>query len=303
MTAYWLTFKPLAPDAPIGWPIEHLKDLVARFDADPTTATEWWRIAAHRSAQVGERVYLFKQGEGLRGIFGVGTIVGGPERRSTRTDAILQFHVEVRFEKLVDPSERFLLRLDEIEDIVPKTAIDAQASGTRIEGAVAAELESRLAPRRTPPIGADEADDATLDPESTADERQRALRAIRIRRGQSEFRAQLLDAYGGRCAVTGCAVKDVLEAAHISPYRGPLTNHVSNGLLLRADVHTLFDCYLFSICPSTRQLAIAPALEVSAYGKFAGRTLRCPQSETNGPSTKNLQRHFSAFEALWKRDT
>ena len=59
MSAYWLTFKPLGPTAPAGWPIENLRDLVTRFEADPSGTTEWWRIAAHQSARVGDRVYLF----------------------------------------------------------------------------------------------------------------------------------------------------------------------------------------------------------------------------------------------------
>ena len=75
MSAYWLTFKPLGRTAPAGWPIENLRDLVTRFEADPSGTTEWWRIAAHQSARVGDRVYLFKQGDDPRGIFGVGTIV------------------------------------------------------------------------------------------------------------------------------------------------------------------------------------------------------------------------------------
>src|SRR4051812_33358531 len=118
MRAYWLTFKPLGPAAPRGWPMENLKDLVRRFGADPADATEWWRIATHRSAQVGDRVYLFKQGDDPRGIFGVGTIVGGPERRGGSSDQEgVRPRALVRFEKLVDPTEGFLLRLDEIRDL------------------------------------------------------------------------------------------------------------------------------------------------------------------------------------------
>ena len=52
--------------------------------------------------------------------------------------------------------------------------------------------------------------------------------------------------YEGKCAVTGCDVPDVLQAAHIFPYMGPETNHPSNGLL-RADIHTLFDLGLIEL--------------------------------------------------------
>ena len=86
------------------------------------------------------------------------------------------------------------------------------------------------------------------------------MRAICIRRGQPAFRAALLAAYGGRCAITGCDVEDVLEAAHISPYSGPSSSHASNGLLLRADIHTLFDCGLVAFDPKTREVVLADSV-------------------------------------------
>ncbi len=57
--------------------------------------------------------------------------------------------------------------------------------------------------------------------------------------------------YEHRCVVTGCTVIAVLEAAHIRPYRRPEDNDVKNGLLLRADIHTLFDLNLLGIEPGT----------------------------------------------------
>jgi hypothetical protein len=79
---------------------------------------------------------------------------------------------------------------------------------------------------------------------------------------------------------------------------GPLTNGVSNGLLLRSDLHTLFDCDLLAIHPETRQVVIANSLKESSYAKIADRRLRLPIAETLGPSTKALQKRFSWFEAL-----
>ena len=76
---------------------------------------------------------------------------------------------------------------------------------------------------------------------SFSDNRARVLRAIKERRGQASFRKKLIRRYGGKCVVSACDLRDVLEAAHIWPYRGTNDNHPSNGLLLRADLHTLFD--------------------------------------------------------------
>lgn len=85
-----------------------------------------------------------------------------------------------------------------------------------------------------------------FDPAMIEDGRERVAREIAIRRGQAGFRNQLLEAYGC-CAMSGCTVASALEAAHIMPYQGPGTNHPSNGLLLRADLHTLFDLGLLSV--------------------------------------------------------
>jgi HNH endonuclease len=65
----------------------------------------------------------------------------------------------------------------------------------------------------------------------------------------AKFRKKLIAAYRGRCAVTDCDAYDALEAAHILPYRGPAFDHVTNGLLRRADIHTLFDLNLIGIEP------------------------------------------------------
>jgi hypothetical protein len=56
------------------------------------------------------------------------------------------------------------------------------------------------------------------------------------RRGQAGFRAALLEAYRGRCAITGFDAAAALEGAHLRPYRGPESNTVTNGLLLSADL-------------------------------------------------------------------
>ncbi|EJT85993.1 putative restriction endonuclease [Pseudomonas putida S11] len=76
-----------------------------------------------------------------------------------------------------------------------------------------------------------------FNPDDLSDARTRTLASIVRRRGQPQFRKQLLKAYQGRCAITACSLQQVLEAAHIHPYLGDATNVVSNGLLLRADVH------------------------------------------------------------------
>jgi putative restriction endonuclease len=63
----------------------------------------------------------------------------------------------------------------------------------------------------------------------------------RARLGQGAFRVLVTDAYQRRCAITGERTLPVLEAVHIKPFAKSGPHRVSNGLLLRSDLHTLFD--------------------------------------------------------------
>jgi hypothetical protein len=68
---------------------------------------------------------------------------------------------------------------------------------------------------------------------------------------------------------------DVLEAAHIRPYLGENDNHPENGLLLRADIYTLFDLDLLGTEPDTLRVRIHPTA-CAAYGQLEGQVLACP---------------------------
>jgi hypothetical protein len=283
MPAYWLTYVPKEESPDRGWPLSDLRALIARVEANPN-APEWWRIA-NRDARIGERVYVFKQGtRSPRGVIGVGEIVGRPEMISEPSEPV-RLRAKIRFQKLVDPTTGFLLPLAAVDDFVPQRLIATQRSGVRVPDDVATELERRLAPvLLAGTVNSKEADNSAYDPASVADERERAKRAICIRRGQPAFRAALLAAYGGRCAITDCAVEDVLEAAHISPYSGPSSDHVCNGLLLRANIRTLFDCGLLAFDPKTRQVVLADRLRGSDYAHLAGQALREPSDPAHQPS-------------------
>jgi hypothetical protein len=135
------------------------------------------------------------------------------------------------------------------------------------------------------------ASNGSFDIEGISDARRRILGSIVQRQGQPVFRRRLLAAYGGRCAVTGCDVEPVLEAAHIVGYQGARTNHLTNGLLLRADIHTLFDLGLVAIEPTTMTVLVHSSLEQSPYAKYAGRKLRLPGVAHDRPSSAALKHH------------
>ncbi|MFD2643656.1 HNH endonuclease [Pseudomonas japonica] len=123
-----------------------------------------------------------------------------------------------------------------------------------------------------------------FDPEGIEDARNREFVSIVRRRGQPRFRRELLKAYAGRCAITGCDIEAILEAAHIHPYQGDRTNVVSNGLLLRADIHTLFDLNLIWIDPERLVVRLAEQLLGSDYAILDGKPLSLPEHEASYPS-------------------
>jgi hypothetical protein len=141
-----------------------------------------------------------------------------------------------------------------------------------------------------------------FDAENLEDARRRISASIVQRQGQAEFRHKLLNSYGGRCPITDCDVESALEAAHIIPYQGIETNHPTNGLPLRADIHTLFDLHLLSIRPDTYDVVIAPELIDTCYKDLAGRKLTLPQDQQAAPNQNALSKHHETFLRKYKSD-
>ena len=117
----------------------------------------------------------------------------------------------------------------------------------------------------------------------------RVIQDIQQRQGQSEFRAGLLQAYGNRCGLSDCDVEPALEAAHIVPYSGAAANHVQNGILLRADLHTLFDLNLFVIDPEMLTVEIDVSLQGTSYNWLSGKLLNEPHKPEWRPSAEALR--------------
>lgn len=138
----------------------------------------------------------------------------------------------------------------------------------------------------------DSTDVDTYNP-NTNDERQAIIRSIKLRRGQKKFRDGLLDKYKSTCVITGCKILAVLEAAHINPYRGEKDHNPQNGLLLRADIHTLFDLNLIGIHPETYKVHLSDKIKLyQEYSIFEGKDLNLILNENN---TSN-----QALEIRWR---
>ena len=118
-----------------------------------------------------------------------------------------------------------------------------------------------------------------------------ALRQVVLRRYQSAFRQALLSKRPNRCAITGTSELSVLEAAHIIPYAERFADRdkPENGLLLRSDIHKLFDAHLISINPETKSIEVSDRIASPDYQSLRDKTV------TDEVSPKSLSFHFEYF--------
>ena len=128
---------------------------------------------------------------------------------------------------------------------------------------------------------------------------EKIAQAIAQRRGQQEFRQKLLETYK-KCLVTGCDAVDVLEAAHIKPFAEDGTFDLSNGLLLRADIHTLFDLGLIAVDSEKMTVIIAPTLKETEYDAYDGQPLEFPDNTDEIPNRAALTEHLEAARQQWE---
>ncbi len=91
-----------------------------------------------------------------------------------------------------------------------------------------------------------------------------AQRIVRARIGQASFRAALLSRYGEQCAFTGPAPADALEACHLYSYAQHGEHHDEGGILLRRDLHRLFDLGHIAVNPRTNAIDVSQGLQAFA---------------------------------------
>ena len=121
-------------------------------------------------------------------------------------------------------------------------------------------------------------------------------RLVRPRLGQGGFKTLVREAYGKQCAITGHKIVPTLQAAHIVPVSQNGENRIDNGLLLRSDVHTMFDQGYLGVGPDFR-LQVSPRLR-SEFGNGdefyarAGEEISLPRSETDRPNGGFLEWHM-----------
>ena len=134
-----------------------------------------------------------------------------------------------------------------------------------------------------------------FDPKDSFGGKTFKMRNLANRLGQRKFREALLSAYEGTCAITGSTEISALQAAHISPYDGSKTNSVQNGILLRADIHNLFDLGLIAIDPKTFLVIVSDRVADPTYRAFNNTKIKLPEKSRQQPSRLALQYQLEFF--------
>lgn len=123
-----------------------------------------------------------------------------------------------------------------------------------------------------------------------------APRPVAPRLGQGTFRALVTEAYNRRCAVTGERTLPVLEAAHIRPYGAGGEHALGNGLLLRSDLHRLYDGGYVTVDPDEQRLLVSRRIREEFengrhYYALEGQKIAAPQKGFSPPEASNLRYH------------
>lgn len=118
---------------------------------------------------------------------------------------------------------------------------------------------------------------------------------IKPRLGQGAFRIGVTDAYQRTCAISGGKVLPALDAAHIRPYALGGTHDISNGILLRRDIHSVFDAGYVTIDPQHR-FVVSERVKTdfnngNEYRRLHGSVLTVPEEFSNRPDCAALQWH------------
>jgi putative restriction endonuclease len=116
------------------------------------------------------------------------------------------------------------------------------------------------------------------------------------RLGQQAFKAVVLDAYHRQCAITGTHIPPVLQAAHVRPVTEGGEHRLDNGLLLRSDVHIMFDQGYLGVDPQYR-LRVSPQLrEEFGNGEHfyarEGQVIELPGRRADRPHREFLEWHL-----------
>ncbi|HXN18464.1 MAG TPA: HNH endonuclease [Candidatus Binatus sp.] len=284
-----------------GHPDDRVRKAVETFRSKGI-AEIWWRCDAIRKVRLDDRAYLLKQGK-PKGIFGRGTVIGLPRRNKTARRGEGQWQVKIRFDAsqgdVLTAPESFLAEEKVLLSLpVPKEQWERPASGTELDSKAARAIDTIIDSKipRSLLVGSREI--ASADDSEQQVDRYRKLIEQLTRPEQRRFREKIRELYRNKCAVTGCITQTVLEAAHISTRKGVDDNSPQNGILLRADVHALFDSFLIALSEDGTRLEVSSEVTDPSYEHLKNAIVARPDT---APSVENIRHHRERFHKMCQR--
>lgn len=270
------------------WTAEQLTKFVDRFDSGDS-AKEWWQCRSTKAIQGGDRAYLLQSGKPRRGLLGRGRVVTVDKEKKL---ALLQFE-RGGGDVLWRPGERLPVDEKHLLSMSFKTPI---SSGVPLKVDFQREFDLRIdefvarnSNRATP------LEEGDLDEESQKITRLNKLMEQRTRPEQRAFREKVLRNYNNRCAVTECVTPAALEAAHIRVLGDDQDeNSPANGILLRSDIHALFDALLITLSEDGTRIEASPQVLADQSYAFL-RTAVVTRPDHNPPSAENIREHRKQF--------
>ena len=124
--------------------------------------------------------------------------------------------------------------------------------------------------------------------------KEKTTQSVTERKGQGAFHAAVSRAYNGQCCVTGETTPELLQAAHIQDYINKDSNHIQNGLLLRIDIHKLFDSGMLLI-DNHYKVHISSQVKSAAYTQYDNQSISLPAKQSERPSLAALKFKEDSF--------
>jgi len=128
------------------------------------------------------------------------------------------------------------------------------------------------------------------------DDREVKLKRGISRQGQTKFKEDLLNIYGPICMITEVYIPITIQASHIWPYRGKKDNNPRNGLLLRADLHILYDADLIGIDPIDLSVHLHPSIKNSYYKRYDHKKIKFKRKDFS-PSKEAITLRWLSFQS------
>jgi putative restriction endonuclease len=142
-----------------------------------------------------------------------------------------------------------------------------------------------------------------LQTQETSQDRYGKGQMVYPRLGQGGFRIMVTDAYSRRCAITGERTLPALEAGHIKPYAENGPHRIDNGILLRSDLHNLFDLGYLTISPDDYRVKVSKRIKEEFkngrhYYAFDNQPLEVlPDQASARPAREFLEWHHGIFKS------